>query len=354
MMCNLYQPCYYVVVLVALLLIAIGIVPIAYRDELETNVPADAKVRPVFDQDVTPLLLLASGILLVAAGGMLLLQSFVRFWVLHPTTSCCPTLAERSNQEMAWMLHGRGGDDGDEKGARPALLYAAARPQTSMRSRATMLGMDLKTHPLKRGMKFYRAPEERTRRVCTAAPPPPLEGLGPPTTTPAEEAPVAREEEEKPPLLAPLATATADAAVKAAAAAAAAEEEECAACVADCASCRVRPAAVRGATECAACCNPLSPSPGPLCGLLPPPAVQPARLRRLRRLPEVTLHRCARERPPPYTHPLKPMVFYKVPPKDRKRGGDGGGGGGGARAEEALGSCSKCLRDPCACLPDIV
>ncbi len=56
--------------------------------------------------DISRPLLTGCGILAIVAGSLLLLQCFVRFWVMYPN-ACWPSMGERANVEMMWMLFGK-------------------------------------------------------------------------------------------------------------------------------------------------------------------------------------------------------------------------------------------------------
>ncbi len=306
MMCNLYHPCYYIVTLVGLVLIAVGIVPIFYRNELDSNVPGGAPLRPIYGGDVTPLMLVTTGVLLIVAGVLLILQSLVRFWILHPTTSCCPATAEKANQEMMWMLYGKACCDVQRRRRRPSLLYAAGPPGGGFMKPGT----DLRTHPLRKGIKFYRAPEEPAAGACPAAPPPPAAGEAgergqraiPPLPTSAVKVCPPAVRHERPAASPPVTPATGGVARGGAGAGAGAGAAGCA----DCMRPPLLPPAAAAAAKAGGerCCNP-PPSPA----------------RATRGGPgEVALRQGAEERPPPlYTHPVKPTVFYKVPSKTHAR-----------------------------------
>ncbi len=316
-MCNFYQPCYFVILLVALVLIAAGVVPIVYRNDLDDDIP-DGPLRSVFGGEVTPAVLFITGILLIVAGVILLLQSLVRFWILFPGSKCCSSLSERANQEMMWMLYGRASESTVRaqesrriERKRPALFYAPRRQTPEVEFTEDAGGGEEKlADSMEEKMSIRQEDNRADQQVYQQAPkkqrsPEFIEEMRQMEVAPSKEEavrpveclpPKQEEAQAAPIVLMPVQEPVAYQGGGGA----------CQDCVPDCQGCTKRPSqavATPGRiTECAKCCNPTPPVE--ICGIpLTSPAAEPA----------------AEQRPPPQQserhlqpHPVRPMVLHKA------------------------------------------
>lgn len=89
------------------MLIICGIVLLVSPSQLDKAL--ELPVAPVFQDHISSSFLKVSGILSIVAGVLLLIQCWVRFWVIYPN-SCCYSMGERANAEMMWMLFGKDSD----------------------------------------------------------------------------------------------------------------------------------------------------------------------------------------------------------------------------------------------------
>ena len=93
----LYRGYFYVIIVCAFILLIGGTVVVAEMYGLN-QVDSQALIS-IFKDEISPLLLLICGALLIAAGILLLLHSLIPWWILFDT-GCMPGTRERANKEM--------------------------------------------------------------------------------------------------------------------------------------------------------------------------------------------------------------------------------------------------------------
>ena len=149
--CRPYICGFYLSVSCGIVLVTTGFLFIVVKDKVARATAHSLQLRHLVEDEITPGKLVFHGLLLMLAGGLVLLQSIVRCQIVHDIKTC-PWLSNQVNKEMLVMLFSQRRSDSEDEAAtiETERRWQEELKRVSLRrdTRSSMMKVPEQPHPM--------------------------------------------------------------------------------------------------------------------------------------------------------------------------------------------------------------